>query len=468
MDKSYTQLLITSLACDGKGVAPLGDSKVEVFTALPGDELLVELGKKRRRIYPGFLRGIVDPSPQRVKPRCKHVSSCGGCAWQQMDYAEQLKEKQRRIEALFSSFLEKDGALLHPILPCSTPWHYRNKMEYSFSQNREGEKFLGLVLADTKGRVFNLEECHLTNVWFPKTLAAVRAWWLATDLQAYHLHKNIGSLRTLTLREGAKTGDKMALLTVSGNPDFRLTKSQLDGFVEAVCRSLPESDHSRLSIFLRIQQIAKGSPTQFFELQLFGPDHIREELEIKNRRLTFKISPTSFFQPNTLQAEQLYTRALEMLQLSAQARVFDLYCGTATISMALAAEASHVIGIELNPHAVFDAEGNRELNGINNLEILCGDVGKVLTQLCAQTDFVPPDAVVVDPPRSGLDSLALSHILTLRPAKILYISCNPKTQAENIQILSEGGCRLTALQPVDQFPHTLHIENIALLERYSV
>lgn len=399
-----------------------------------------------------------------VHSRCPHVSVCGGCKRQQTSYADQIQEKQKSIENLFAEPIQ-NGAVLFPIIPCDDPWEYRNKMEYTFSQNRAGDRFLGLMLsASRRGHVFNVEECHLAPPWFTDVLGEVRSWWVESGIQAYYTYKDEGSLRTLILREGKRTGDKMAMLTVSGNPAFALDKTQISSFVEVVKRALPETEWANLSVFLRIHQIAKGTPTQFFELHLHGPAHIKECLNIKNTQLNFKISPTSFFQTNTEQAEKLYARAIEMLELSGKEHVFDLYCGTATLSMALALAAEKVVGIELNPHAVFDAEENKVLNNISNLEIFCGDVGKVLAALRKDPDFRSPDAIVVDPPRCGLDAAALENVIALNPKKILYISCNPKTQEENIRFLTQAGYRLMQLQPVDQFPHTLHTENIALLE----
>ena len=316
---------------------------------------------------------------------------------------------------------------------------------------------LGLMLAGGRGKVLSLEECHLTAPWFAELLLTVRTWWEESGLRAYHHRSNEGSLRTLIVREGQRTGDKMVMLTVSGNPDFALTKQQIEGFTQVVKGMVPEA-----SIFLRIQQIAKGSPTQFFEIHLSGPDHIQERLHIDDAVLTFKISPSSFFQPNTLQAEKLYSRALQMADVPPQAHVLDLYCGTGTLGMAWALLAGQVTGVELNPYAVFDAQANAKLNQMSNFQVLCGDVGALLPQLTSGT---PPDLVVLDPPRSGLDSSALKHLIALAPEKILYISCNPNTQAENIHVLAEAGYQLLELQPVDQFPHTVHIENIALLQQ---
>jgi len=344
---------------------------------------------------------------------------------------------------------------VYPILPAKDPWRYRNKMEFSFSQNRAGDRFLGLIIANSRGHVLNLEECHLTSPWFIETLKSVRSWWVETDLKAYHRYSNTGSLRTLTLREGIRTQEKMAILTVSGHPDFALSRVQIDGYVKAVQAC------GAASVFLCVQQLCKGSPTQFFEMHLAGPDHINEYLEIGTRAYKFKISPRSFFQPNTLQAEALYRRALEMVSPGKKKLVLDLYCGTATLGMSFALQAEKVVGIELAPEAILDAECNLQVNEISNVELHCGDVGKILQR----EKIASPDLVIVDPPRAGLMDDALQQLLALAPKEILYISCNPETQAKNIKALLENGYKLTALQPVDQFPHTPHIENIAHLSR---
>jgi 23S rRNA (uracil1939-C5)-methyltransferase len=354
---------------------------------------------------------------------------------------------------------------MRPIIPCQNPWNYRNKMEFTFSQNRAGERFLGLMMAGAKGKVINLSACHLSPQWFIPLLEHVRVWWAESGLSAYRMN-DTGSLRTLTVREGLRTGDKLVMLTVSGNPDYALTTLQIQTFQKAIQAALP--NEPRLSIFLRIHQIQKGQPTQFFEMHLAGPDHMLERLQVntgsKQSTLNFKISPTSFFQPNTAQAEILYSQALQLVSFPKR-HVLDLYAGTATLGMALALEAEAVTAIELNPHAVFDAESNKELNQVHGLKLLCGDVGQTLVKLQLEEGFVPPDLVILDPPRTGLDAQALSHLIHLNVPEILYISCNPATQALNIQELVNAGYELVIVQPVDQFPHTVHIENIALLKK---
>lgn len=426
------------------------EAPAEVVGTVIGDTAHVELGKKKKRIYSTTLKEIIVPSSDRVAARCKHVGTCGGCTWQQKSYEAQLKTKEAHIETLF-------GEKSLPIIPAKEPWHYRNKMEYTFSQNKEGDKYLGLIIARSKGRVLNLEECHLTSPWFIEVLKSVRAWWQESSLLAYHTYSDRGTLRTLTLREGKRTGEKMAFLTISGNPDFMIHKTALEGFKQAVLEALPGENPS---IFLRIQRIAKGTPTTFYEMHLDGPDLIEETLSVKGKELRFKISPDSFFQPNPLQAEKLYTRALELAEPKATDTVFDLYCGTGTLGIVFAPYVKEVIGIELNPYAICDGELNIAANELLNITLKKGDVGALLKQV-----ETPPDLAIIDPPRSGLDPTALKHLVRLSPKKILYISCNPTTQAQNISVLKEAGYALKALQPVDQFPHTYHLENIAILQK---
>ena len=442
------QLKIQKYSKRGHGLAPLPDrpSQAEVVGSVIGDTVEVELGKKKKKAYSTTLLNVLNPSADRVTPRCKHVGQCGGCTWQQKKYEAQLKVKQEMLKSLFP--IEP-----MPIVPCDDPWEYRNKMEFSFSQNRDGEKFLGLMIARSKGRVINLEECHLTSPWFIEVLKAVRQWWEKSSLKAYHMYSDTGTLRTLTLREGNE--GKMVFLTISGNPEYCIPGKEILAFKEAVRKVILNP-----SLFLRIQRIAKGTPTEFYEMHLGGPEQIEETLQVQGRDLTFKISPDSFFQPNPRQAEKLYTRALEIAAPQAGDTVFDLYCGTATLGIVFAPYVKKVQGIELSPYAVCDAEVNIKANGAKNITVYKGDVGERLSLVSEA-----PDLAIIDPPRCGLNPRALKHLIRLAPKKILYISCNPKTQSENLTALLEAGYVLKTVQGVDQFPHTVHLETIALLEK---
>ncbi|NGX27242.1 MAG: 23S rRNA (uracil-C(5))-methyltransferase RlmCD [Chlamydiae bacterium] len=457
---SKTITLITD-SLSSKGRALDREKKIEVIGALPGEEVLIELGPRRKKRRLGYLREVLKPSQERFTARCSHVPLCGGCAFQHWEYSFQLKHKTEIVKKEFHDLIEQHNPEMRPILGCEDPWRYRNKMEFSFSENRAGEKFLGLMLAGARGKVLQLKECYLVSEWFSNVVQGVSSWWEKSTLRAYHHNTDSGHLRTLTVREAKQGKGKMVMLTVSGNPDFALKKSQIESFTKCI-QETTSDEH--LSIFLQIQQIAKGRPTQFFEMPLAGPDHITERLHIdlggKSHCFDCKISPTSFFQPNTIQAQKLYSAGLQMLGLK-NATVLDLYCGGAILGLSAAKLAKEVIGIELNHHSVFDAKWNQEVNNVKNFSIHQGDVGEVLKQL----DLESPDIVIVDPPRAGLDEKALSHLTKLAPKEILYISCNPKTQAANIAELAKVGYFLKILQPVDQFPHTPHIENIAYLQK---
>lgn len=445
---------------------------VEVSFTMPGDRVKATLLRKRSGIYQSRLDEIISPAPMRTEPKCGHFGVCGGCRWQHIPYPKQLKEKELLVRHKFGDLIN-EYVDVYQIVPADEPWKYRNKMEFSFSSDLEGNHYLGLMMDQGRGKVMDLNECHLTNSWFVDAVAAVRDWWKESELEAYHSYKDLGSLRTLTLREGIRTGDRMVNLTVSGNPDFALKKHDLEGFVAFVRDAVePVDPNQQLSIFLTIQQIQKGSPTQFYEMHLYGSDTIREVLNIRGdtgevEPLTFHISPAAFFQPNSLQAEKLYTLGLELAQISKNQIVYDLYCGTGTLGICAAKRAKQVVGVELSPESAHDARHNAKENGIDNITILTGAVRRMLGEIREKELFPEPDVVMVDPPRAGLDPHAIKQLLELSPPKILYISCNPTTQVENIREFLSNGYALKAIQPVDQFPHTIHIENITLLVKVS-
>lgn len=445
---------------------------VEVPFTLPGDKVQACLHRKKNGVFTSKLEDILTPSPQRIGPKCVHFGTCGGCRLQHLSYTDQLKIKQEKIESLFASLTSQDVAIL-PIVPCDPPWEYRNKMEFTFSGDISAKKYLGLIIDGSRGKVLNLMECHLVNPWFVDCLKAVRAWWEESDLLPYHPHANKGSLRTLIVREGLRTGDRLVMLTVSGCPEYALQKHHLESFLAFVRDAIEPIDPScKLSVFLRIQQAVKGIETNFYEMLLYGPDHIREVLHIQtmpgySTTLNFDVSPSAFFQPNTRQAEKLYSLALQMLEIPSDSVVYDLYCGTGTLGICAAKYAKHVLGIEISPESSLDARSNAAKNHLTNIKIMTGPVSDVIAKMQKEGTLPIPDVVMVDPPRVGLDPKTLQHLSDLKPSKLLYISCNPVTQAENVEVLQQMGYQVKAIQPVDQFPHTMHIENIVILERIN-
>ncbi len=469
-DNKINDVLITAWTKKGNGSGldqKTGSKTVEVPFTAPGDLVQAELSRKRSGVYQAHLKEVITPSPLRQPAKCRHFGVCGGCRWQHISYAEQLKIKEETVKALFLPLLDLETQF-YPIEPCVSPWQYRNKMEFSFSSDAKGERYLGLIMDSSGGKVLNLSECHLVNPWYIDVLTAVRDWWEDEELAAYHLSKNTGALRTLTVREGIRTGDRMVMLTVSGNPDFALKQAELDSFVRTIQKAMG-TFAGNLSILLRIQQIAKGRETQFFEILLLGKDQIEEKLLVQNdptvppKLFSFDVGPTSFFQPNTLQAERLYGLAIQHLNITQKdAVVYDLYCGTGTLGICVAGLAARVIGIEIVPEAAIDARANAAKNGFPDIEILTGAVDEVMRSEAFKL-VPPPDIVMVDPPRVGLDPTTIAALGALKPQKILYISCNPVTQVQNITALKPFGYRLEVVHPVDQFPQTVHIENIAIL-----
>jgi len=472
MSKSprLVQLKITEFSKEGFGKGewkPLEGQcqQVEVPFSMPGDEAIVRLLKKKGGIYKSQLVEWIHLSEDRVTPLCQHFGHCGGCRWQHIAYEDQLKQKEAWIHRYFEPFLQAETTC-YPIIPSIPPWQYRNKMELSFSSDKGGHRYLGLILHGTRGYVFQMQECHLMNKWGVEVVQAVSKWWENSGLDAYHMGSDKGALRTLILREGQSTGDRMVMLTVSGNPAYALNQKQIQDFkaviLQIIGSPLPES---KLSIFLRIQQIAKGQPTQFYEMHLYGPDHIRETLHIEteeNERhsLHFRISPTAFFQPNTRQAEQLYSRAIQLTQAPSGGVIYDLYCGTGTLGICMAKRAKKVIGIELSPESSLDARENVKLNQLSHVSIHTGDVGHLLPTLLEDQEL-RPDVVMVDPPRAGLDSRALQHLLAIKAPLLTYISCNPAAQAANLEILTKGGA--IDCEPYNQLINSLKPSTLRIL-----
>jgi 23S rRNA (uracil1939-C5)-methyltransferase len=380
-----------------------------------------------------------------IEARCKHAPICGGCKFQQVPYNEQLILKQNQVAALF------DPHPVDPIIGSDIPWSYRGKMEFSFSQDKKGEKYLGLVMPKSRGKVFTLTECFIGFPWMAEVVNSVREWWQKSRLEAFFPPKAIGSLRTLTMRSSRDGKEKMVILTVSGDADYALTRSELNSFVAA------SKFDENTSVFLSLQVAKKGQETEFFDMHLSGPDHLKETL----CGIEFRISPRSFFQPNVKVAEKMFEKAIEMLALTGEEKVLDLYCGMGTIGLILSPHVRQVIGIEIAKTSVADAKEAIERLGISNMHVYAEDVGTFLER---GESLFAPDIVVVDPPRTGLDKKAIDAINLLKPKKFLYISCNPITQKENLAHFPKY--KIAEIAPFDPFPHTKHIENIILM-RYD-
>lgn len=444
---------------------------LEIPFTITGDKVETEILRKHGHTHQGRLKRIISPSADRATPPCIHYQICGGCSLQHVSYARTLALKAAYVKECFSE-LSLDETTIHPIQPSPVLWRYRNKMDYAFSQDKQKTKFLGLRMHHEKRKVLALAECYLANEWFSDALKAIQQWWKASDLEAYHPVSNRGALRMVTMREGVRSGDRLVMLTVSGNPSEALTKQHLDAFVDVVKNAAqPKAPQSCLSIFLRLQHVAKGVPTTFGEMWLYGPEAIREVFYIQPfidaplQALTFHINPTTFFQPNTLVAEQLYSRLLQMAEITPEMVVYDFFSGPGTLGICIAPYAKKVVSVEISPETALNARTNIRINEIENHTVITSAVRHVLHANVPSSLLDAPDVITISPPRAGLDSQALQTLLNLNSQKILYTSCNPHSQVQNLKPLIAAGYRLRSIQPVDQFPQTSHVTNIALLVR---
>jgi 23S rRNA (uracil1939-C5)-methyltransferase len=439
-------------AFDSEGFCYYKEKKIKhiVLGALPSEEVsCLFLGRKRKETF-SLLEEVKTPHPWRVKAPCSDVPRCGGCVFQSLDYQEQLKLKQSKIESLFIEDIDKCLA----IIASPKIFGYRAKMDFSFSQNKAGDKFLGLTQAKGSGRVINTKHCHLAPDWMSKALQSVQKVFESSPLAAYD-RKGSGDLRSLILREGVNTHEKMAILEVVAHKNSQLKKEDLADFFEPLKKIDPE-----MSLYLRIVQMIPGVPTQIYEMHLGGPLHIHETLTVDGKKFTFKISPSAFFQPNPKAAEVLINTMAKIVKSLHVKKICDLFCGTGTIGLSLSSYFESCISVEINPYAVFDAKENLELNQIKNVSFYQDDAAKFIQE---NTEIL--DLVIVDPPRAGLGVKACHMITSFQSPYLLYVSCNPVTQAQDIHILKEKGYRIALIQPLDQFPHTNHVENIILLKK---
>lgn len=437
------------------------DYRVLVRKAVPGDVVRVYVESVRSNRMEGRIDAFVTPSPQRTTPRCPHFSEtaqpgagCGGCTFQSLDYPTQLQAKRALVQRLLKS-AGVDPELVAPARGMDDPWFYRNKMEFSFA-DMDGQTSLGLHPTGYKYDVLDLEACFLQAPWVADYLGAVRTWARDSGLTTYRAKDDSGWLRTLTLREGKRTGERLVELTTApgGNRDDALAFLALTQAFSA------KHDVAFQSVYWTQHVARRGERTRMESEVLAGTPTFREEMILPNgSSLAFEVHPRAFFQPNTLQAERLYGLVVERAALQGQ-HVLDLYCGTGTIGLFLSRFAAHVTGIELQPDAVENARRNAAANGIENVTFHVGDVGKVLAEHKPDADVV-----VVDPPRSGLLPQAREMVEATSARRLVYVSCNPQSLARDLAAFRKSGWTTLSVEPVDMFPHTYHIENVAVLER---
>jgi 23S rRNA (uracil1939-C5)-methyltransferase len=443
---------VVDLAFGGEGVARAGGYVIFVPGGVPGDRLDVRITQVRPRFARASIERIETPSRFRTEPPCPYFGRCGGCRLQHVSYEAQLEFKGRQVAECLARLGGLDpagGVALAPIIPAPEIYGYRNKMEFTFGEV-EGQAVVGLHEAERYDVILDIERCLLQSEVMNRVLAEVRAFVREHGVAVYRQESEDGLLRFLMLRQGRATGETMVNL-VTASPDVPLARALADR-LRLRC---PEVSSVVLNVNPKKAAVAVGVE----EHPIAGNEVIRERLA----GVEFSISANSFFQTNTRQADRLFGIVAAFAGLTGREVVFDLYSGTGAISLLLARQARIVYGIELVPAAIEDATRNARANGITNCTFLPGEVRHVLPELVRQG--VRAEVVVADPPRAGFHPKALAAVVGLAPRRVVYVSCNPATLARDLGILVAGGYRVLAVQPLDMFPHTPHIEVVARLER---
>jgi 23S rRNA (uracil1939-C5)-methyltransferase len=442
-------LKIDALAYGGNGVARLDGFVVFVRRGLPGDVVRARITKVRRSHAEATAVAVLEPGAHRVEAPCDHYPACGGCRFQDLAYDAQLAEKASQVRDALVRLGGVADPPLEPALAAESLFHYRNKLEYSFAPGSDGA-VLGFHRAGRWDEVLDIRECWLTTEFGNAVRDTTRSWAREHGLEPYDQRTQRGFLRHLVVREGRNTGQALVVLVTA--PGDLLEAS----FVRAMTR-FPQVTSVYWGVNDRPAEIT-GVPSRL----LWGEEAIEEEL----CGLRFRVRPNAFLQTNTAMAERLYELAIEYAGLSADETVYDLYCGTGTIGLVMARSAMTVWGVDASEESIACAIENAELNGIGNAAFFAGEVGRSLEELRERSG--PPDVVVVDPPRAGLSGKALRQIGRLEARRLVYVSCNPTTLAGNVkQLAAEWGYSLVRARPVDMFPHTPHIETVALLARAS-
>jgi len=459
-------LSVESLSGDGKTVARHEGMVFFVENAVPGDKVRAKIWKLQKKFAEARAVEILEASPERVEPRCRHFGVCGGCRWQNLSYPAQLSFKEKLVSDAFVRIGGFEQTEVLPVIGCDEPYFYRNKMEFTFSNYRwltdeemklneevPKEVALGLHVPGRYDKVLNLQECHLQSELSAAICNLVREVSRVWGLSVYSTKTHVGYLRHLVIRESKRTGELMLNLVTTS--DWHEAMQNMTGLLLG---QFPQITTIVNNITDRKSMVAFGDTEKVYH----GPGYITEKLG----SCTFRISANSFFQTNTLQAEKLYDTVREFAETRPGIVVYDLYSGTGTIAIYLSGQAERVVGIEAVQSAITDAERNAQLNGVGNCYFLLGDLKDRLTKDSSWLSEHPkPSVIVTDPPRSGMHPKVISQLVKLSPERIVYVSCNPATQARDAAMLALGGYKLRKVRPVDMFPHTDHIEAVALFTR---
>ncbi len=455
---------ITGIAAEGKALTRINDMVVFIPYCVPGDIVDLQITKRKHSFMEARVERVVRPSDKRCEAVCKHYGTCGGCKWQILPYEEQLRYKQQQIVDNLTRIGKVELPEISPILGSRHIYQYRNKLEFTFAdrkwlswdeihaaggiENVDNSYGVGFHIPNCFDKVLDITECHLMPEINNRIRNGIRDYARAHGISFYNEHSHSGQLRTLILRSNHR-GEIMLIASFGEK-------------INEACHALLEWLHTEFPEIVSLLYVENEKMNDTIGDQtvhvFYGQDHIMEQME----DLQFKVGPKSFYQTNTEQAYELYKVARSFAGLTGNELVFDLYTGTGTIANFVAKQARQVIGIEYVPEAIEDAKVNAHLNGLDNTLFFAGDMKDILNQ-----DFIVeygrPDVIITDPPRAGMHEDVVNTILFAEPKRIVYVSCNPATQARDLALL-DAKYRVVRVQPVDMFPHTQHVENVVLLE----
>lgn len=461
LDLILENVKIEAVAAEGKSLAHVDGTVVFVEFAVPGDIVNVKVTKKKKNYMEGFILEIVKPSEDRLQPFCEHFGICGGCRWQPLPYDMQLKAKQQQVWDQLVRIGHLEIPDISPILPSDKTKYYRNKLEFTFSNKRwiynnedpdsltdEERLGLGFHVGKFFDKVLDIKHCSLQPEPSNEIRLFIREYAISHKLEFYNIRENTGFLRNIIVRNN-QVGDVM--LTVCFAYD---DQDKIVPMLDAIAAEFPQIK----SLHYVINEKLNDSISDLDCILYKGEDAIWETMG----KLKFKIGPKSFYQTNSEQAYKLYSVAKEFAALTGNEVVYDLYTGTGTIAQFISDKASKVIGIEYVKEAIGDARINAEANGITNCTFFDGDMKDILT-----ADFIKehgkPEVMIIDPPRAGMHPDVVKVIMEAAPERIVYVSCNPASQARDLAMMSPM-YEITAVQPVDMFPHTMHVENVCALK----
>ncbi len=440
---------IEDLALTGKSIGHHNGMVIMSDQGLPGERITCQITMTKRRYAFARFKELLKASPRRIEPRCSNFTRCGGCTWQNLEYADQVEYKTRFIREALARIGKLADIPIDPPVVAGEIFYYRNKMEYTFGHNDE-DPAVGMHVRGRFDKVFDLKECYLQSEQSVQALEVVRRAAIELQIPFMNERTGAGELRFLVVREGKLTGDFMLNL-VTFNREF----AGRDALFARIIAGVPG-----LSSFFHTVNGKKANVAIGDELVLVhGQPHLTENIG----DLNFHITPFSFFQTNSRQTKALYDVILEHASPGPEQQVLDLFCGCGTISLYLARQVGSVLGIELNAEAIAMARHNAARNGIDNAEFIAGDVRKLLVELSQSDRHF--DTIITDPPRAGMEQKAIQRIVRLKADRIVAVSCNPATLARDLELFAEAGYITQRVSPVDMFPQTAHIEAVATLLR---